>query len=180
MTPEDEFIRQLEHYFFESEPMSEHSREIVKTLLKTYGDALPKPPAMMLREKTMYKRLVKELAICDTNERLVKVEDIFDIVIKITGVSRVDIIGECRKREYVSARHLCLFFIRNYFPEISLHDIGLMFGNKKGMDHTTVIHARKKIKDLLETGDYYFTQNVRAIEAQITSINSGNKLSKAV
>ncbi len=178
MTPEDEFIRQLEHYFFESEPMSEHSREIVKTLLKTYGDALPKTPAIVLREKTMYKRMLKQLEFCNSDERKITVEDIFDIVIKVTEISRENIVSKCRKREYVGARHLCLFFIRNYFPEISLKQIGEMFGN--GMDHTTVIHAREKIKDLLEIGDYYFTQNVRAIEAQITSINSENKLSKAV
>ena len=52
-----------------------------------------------------------------------------------------------RKRYVAEARQLAMYFCKQ-FTDHTLKEIGLRFG---GRDHSTVIHACKKIEDLMET-----------------------------
>jgi hypothetical protein len=52
-----------------------------------------------------------------------------------------------RKREKVEARQMCMLLLVEYTRE-SLKNIGELFGKR---DHTTVIHARETMKDLIKT-----------------------------
>jgi chromosomal replication initiator protein len=52
--------------------------------------------------------------------------------------------------------------------ELSTTDIGRAFG---GRDHTTVIHARDKIKKIIEK-DPFFLENVNKLTEQIRNVEN--------
>lgn len=78
-----------------------------------------------------------------------KMEDIIQIICEETGVSISAIRGKTRIRTVVLARHLISYYGK-ICTDLSLQQIGHAIGGK---DHTTVIHANRSIKDLIETED---------------------------
>ena len=73
--------------------------------------------------------------------------DIIDAISKCLGYSREDIEGHTRRQEVVKARDLIAFLLREY-GNISYSEIGRLLGNR---DHTTILHAYKKIKQRIKT-----------------------------
>lgn len=69
---------------------------------------------------------------------------IMRVVAEFYNVSVEDLIRKSRKKEYVNPRQIAMFIIRKEL-ETSLPMIGELFG---GRDHTTVIHAVEKVKNL--------------------------------
>src|SRR3954447_23135742 len=61
------------------------------------------------------------------------------------GLSIDDLCGASRSRVLVTGRHIAMYLCRE-LTELSLPKIGQQFG---GRDHTTVMHADKKIRQLL-------------------------------
>jgi len=59
------------------------------------------------------------------------------------GISIEDLCGPSRSRQLVTARQIAMFLCRE-LTELSLPAIGREFG---GRDHTTVMHAQKKVKE---------------------------------
>jgi chromosomal replication initiator protein len=57
--------------------------------------------------------------------------------------------GKCRKREYVMPRQIIMYLLVNY-TDMTYLNIGKLF-NK---DHTTVIHSKDTVKDLISVDDY--------------------------
>lgn len=71
-----------------------------------------------------------------------------------------DLCGSSRSRQLVTARQIAMYLCRE-LTDLSLPKIGQAFG---GRDHTTVMHADRKIRQLL--GER------RAIYNQVTEITS--------
>ena len=61
------------------------------------------------------------------------------------GVSLDDLTGASRSRELVYARQVAMYLCRE-LTDLSLPKIGQHFG---GRDHTTVMHAERKVRDLM-------------------------------
>jgi chromosomal replication initiator protein len=61
------------------------------------------------------------------------------------GVSLVDIRGDKRPQSIVLPRHVAMYLCRE-LTDLSLPKIGQAFG---GRDHTTVMHANRKIRELM-------------------------------
>lgn len=59
--------------------------------------------------------------------------------------------NKTRKREYVQPRQQAMFIIYRMFPKKSLQSIGNLFGK----DHTTVLHAKKTVNNLIDTDRKY-------------------------
>jgi chromosomal replication initiation ATPase DnaA len=66
-----------------------------------------------------------------------------------SDINRNDLIGRSRKREIVYARHL-LAYTMHRTGLFSLTDIGLKIG---GRDHSTIIHAKDVVLNLLSVKD---------------------------
>jgi len=62
-----------------------------------------------------------------------------------------------RKQEIIRAKQFSMYFIKKCFPKLTLTNIGLLFSSnfKKGMDHSSVIHAVRKIEGLVEFDNEY-------------------------
>lgn len=91
-----------------------------------------------------------------------QVEATIQAVCKYLKVKRSMVFVKTRKREVVYARQLCMWFIIKY-TRIKLVQIGEHFGGK---DHTTVIHSRNTIDDLLMV-DEVVRKHVQYLDDQL-------------
>jgi chromosomal replication initiator protein len=80
-----------------------------------------------------------------TDSRRVKIEDIQRVVSKHYNVSKQDLLSSRRTRSIVWPRHVAMYLSKTLTPR-SLPEIGRRFG---GRDHTTVLHAVRKIDALV-------------------------------
>ncbi|MGY5766101.1 chromosomal replication initiator protein DnaA [Brachybacterium sp. DNPG3] len=83
------------------------------------------------------------------------------------GLSVEEITGSGRSRRLVSARQIAMYLCRE-LTDMPLIRIGEEFG---GRDHTTVMHANKKISELMKERRAIFTQ-VTELTAKIKSSSS--------
>lgn len=79
-----------------------------------------------------------------SNEKIVTIEDIQKKVAERYNIKKADMSSNCRLRSVARPRQIAMYLSKQLTPK-SLQDIGLKFGKK---DHTTVIHAIKKIEEL--------------------------------
>ncbi len=88
---------------------------------------------------------LKESATEEQEE--LQVEDIINCVCKFYKISKGDLLGKKRNKEFVEPRHVCMYLISE------MMSLPLMvIGQKMKRDHASVVHARKKITDQLKEG----------------------------
>ena len=106
--------------------------------------------ASMLHEKPLNLELAKEaLAECVTSEKkeeIITTDSIIDAVCSYFKISRADLTGKKKNKEVVEPRQICAYLMTDLLS-IPLVSIGQAIG---GRDHTTVIHARDKIAELIK------------------------------
>ena len=78
--------------------------------------------------------------------RHIKIEDILKIVSRHYAVTRADIVSQRRHRSVVWPRQVGMYLAKQMTSR-SLPEIGRRFGDR---DHTTVLHAIRKIDRELE------------------------------
>lgn len=109
-----------------------------------------------------------EMGAPDRDDWLITSEQLFFIIEQVTSITEPEIKEYSRKQEVVKARHLFSYFMSLY-SGLSLKAIGKKAG---GRDHTTVIHAKQTIRDLIDTKDTLTLRYIRDIKAAIMIINS--------
>jgi hypothetical protein len=90
--------------------------------------------------------LFKEAEAKDQPIRI-EIKDIQRAVSRHYGVSRSQLVGKLRTRVIVQPRQVAMYLCKLLIPR-SLSEIGRRFGDR---DHTTVLHAVRKIEELLRT-----------------------------
>ncbi len=70
------------------------------------------------------------------------VRDVQAAVARYFGVPPLDLNAGCRVARVILPRHIAMYLVRNLLPSLSFPQIGRRFG---GMDHTSVLHAVRKI-----------------------------------
>jgi chromosomal replication initiator protein len=76
------------------------------------------------------------------------------------GISMDDLQGQSRSRVLVTARQIAMYLCRE-LTDMSLPKIGQAFG---GRDHTTVMHAERKIRQLMAER--------RSVYSQVTELTN--------
>jgi chromosomal replication initiator protein len=94
--------------------------------------------------------------------RRVRIEDIQRIVARHFNVSKADLLSSRRTRTIVRPRQIAMYLAKMLTPR-SLPEIGRRFG---GRDHTTVLHAVRKIEELIE-GDSALADEIELLKRQI-------------
>jgi len=94
----------------------------------------------------------------------ITVQKIKNVVAQNYGISVKSIDSRLRMANIVKARHVAMFLTGEILKK-NYSEIGVAFGGK---DHTTVLHAFKKINDLLEK-DKIFKKTLTKIKKEITS-----------
>lgn len=88
-----------------------------------------------------------------SNQRLITPEYIIEVVAERYGIKVYDLKGRSRKKQYVIPRQVAMYLCRKLIPNITLCEIGEVFGGK---DHTTVLHSCERIEqELLKKGETY-------------------------
>jgi chromosomal replication initiator protein len=96
----------------------------------------------------------------------VRIEDIQRIVARHYNVSRQELVSNRRTRVIVKPRQIAMYLSKTLTPR-SFPEIGRRFG---GRDHTTVLHAVRKIEDLI-SGDTKLSHEVELLKRLINENN---------
>ena len=106
------------------------------------------------------KRAVK------TDNHPLTVDDILERVCRHFNVTTQQVMSRSRKRDYVSARQMSMYFAQKY-TKMPASRIGQLIG---GRDHSTVIHSCTAIEQRLKVD--------KAFVAEVTSIENSFKLKR--
>ncbi len=109
----------------------------------------------------MAEREVRDL-IRPQEPKRVKIEDIQRIVARQYNVSRADLLSSRRTANVVRPRQVAMYLAKTLTLR-SLPEIGRRFG---GRDHTTVLHAVRKIENLVGT-DTMLADEVEVLKRQL-------------
>ena len=94
--------------------------------------------------------------------RRVRIEDIQRVVSRHYNVSKADLLSARRTRTIVMPRQIAMYLAKVLTPR-SLPEIGRRFG---GRDHTTVLHAVRKIEGMIE-GDKTLADEIELLKRMI-------------
>jgi chromosomal replication initiator protein len=78
----------------------------------------------------------------------VTIEDILRVVSRTLHVDENLIVGPNRTEHVALARHVCMYLAKSMIQGATLSYIATAFGKR---DHTTVLHADQKVKELIDT-----------------------------
>lgn len=92
-----------------------------------------------LSQEDRDRYLYKDVSTHDIN----RADIIKEVVSQVTGITELERVT--RKRETAEARQIAMFLISKY-TRLTLYQIGDLFGGK---DHATVVHAKRKITNLI-------------------------------
>jgi chromosomal replication initiator protein len=106
----------------------------------------------------MADEVIRDL-IRPADPRRIRVEDILRIVAKHYGVSRADLLSSRRTANVVRPRQIAMYLAKTLTLR-SLPEIGRRFG---GRDHTTVLHAVRKIEGLVQ-GDKGLAEEIEGLK----------------
>lgn len=97
----------------------------------------------------------------------VRIEDIQRIVARHYNVSRQELVSNRRTRVIVKPRQIAMYLSKTLTPR-SFPEIGRRFG---GRDHTTVLHAVRKIEELI-SGDTKLSHEIELLKRLINENNA--------
>ncbi|MDD5129779.1 MAG: chromosomal replication initiator protein DnaA [Candidatus Omnitrophica bacterium] len=124
--------------FFIAQLIKTNIRELEGALIRTIAySLLEEAPVTLQLTKEVLKDLLREPA------KLITIDFIQRCVVEEFGISLQDLKTKRRNKQVVFPRQIAMYLSRE-LTELSLPEIGELFGGK---DHTTVLHAYKKIKE---------------------------------
>lgn len=77
-------------------------------------------------------------------------QKIIDVICRLTGATKDQIIGQSKHRKIVYSRQLCMYLMAEFFPLMTLREIGREFDSR---DHSTVIHSKQTIRNTFQLND---------------------------
>ncbi len=96
--------------------------------------------------------------------RQITIDEIQRVVAEYYRVTVSEMLSKGRSRTVVQPRHVAMYLAK-VLTNYSLPEIGKSFG---GRDHTTVLHAYRKIRDAKEV-DVELAENIRNLQRMLTS-----------
>ena len=133
--------------------------------VRTLEASLAKLQFMSEHERRPIDLQMTKLALRDLPQEAsgqqVTIDEILRVVARSFHVEEAEIKGNSRIENIALARHACMYLARQVLPSMSLANIAQAFGRA---DHTTVIHAEKKIKDIMDKDEVFRVQILELLE----------------
>jgi chromosomal replication initiator protein len=143
-----------------AERLTESGRELEGAVTRLYATwQYMKTPITLDLVETIIRDLISGV-----EPRRIKIEDILRIISRHFGVSRADILSQRRHRSVVWPRQIGMYLAKQMTSR-SLPEIGRRFG---GRDHTTVLHAIRKI-DAELGGNARLKDEIEDLKKQLAS-----------
>jgi chromosomal replication initiator protein len=142
-----------------SERLTENGRELEGAINHLFANwQVTRAPATMETAEAVMRGLVQGI-----EPRRIKIEDILRIVSRHYAVTRADIVSQRRHRSVVWPRQIGMYLAKQLTSR-SLPEIGRRFGDR---DHTTVLHAIRKIDRELE-GNTRLRDELETLKSQLS------------
>ena len=142
-----------------SERLTENGRELEGAINHLFANwQVTRAPASMDTAEAVMRGLVQGI-----EPRRIKIEDILKIVSRHYAVTRADIVSQRRHRSVVWPRQIGMYLAKQLTSR-SLPEIGRRFGDR---DHTTVLHAIRKIDRELE-GNTRLRDEIETLKSQLS------------
>ncbi len=93
-------------------------------------------------------------SVSNETKEVMTTTNIINIVCNFYNISKNDLLGKKRNKEFVEPRQICMYLMTELLS-VPLMTIGQAMG---GRDHTTVIHARDKVAELIKTNSRIATE----------------------
>lgn len=135
---------------------------IIQVEKPAHGDCEP-DPIELVASHYVRDYLFVQSKLEQTPRNLIR--QVITMIAKAHNLRREDLEGPCRDGRVVLPRHIAMYLIRTH-ALASYPEIGRMFGNR---DHSTVIHAIRKIKKKT-AADQVFAQVLSGFELQAVDI----------
>ncbi len=133
--------------YYIAEGITSNIRVLEGALIKVIAySSLNKVPV----DKKVAQEVLKDI-IKTRKENVVTVDRIKNAVIDFFHLKSSDLISKKRSRSVALPRQIAMYLTRE-LTELSLPEIGLNFG---GRDHTTVLHACEKVRELMEKDEKF-------------------------
>lgn len=158
---------QQERYFIEDEviefiadKINSNIREMEGLLSKVhfFASLLGKKTATIEDAREAFKEKI------DSSRENLTIDSITDIVCDYFNIAKSDIVGKKKSKEIVEPRMIAVYLVSE-FLDVPLIATGKYFG---GRDHTTMIHARDKITELIKK-DENIRNKVTDLKSLITN-----------
>jgi chromosomal replication initiator protein len=142
---------------FIAENVTDNVRDLEGVLISllAHSTLSNKPIDLQLAEKVVSR-------IVSITPRVNTMEQIRQVVCDHFKLSIESISTKSRKLEVVQARQIAMYFSKR-LTKNSLSAIGTYIGQR---DHATVLHACKKVEDMMDT-DKFFRQSINEIEEKL-------------
>ena len=139
----EKYLVEPDVFQFIAERVDTNIREMEGFLSKVvfYANLIGKQIATLTDAKEALKNYL------ETSKEALSSDRIITAVSDYYNIAREDILGKKKTKEIVSARQVCIYLITELM-DLPLTAIGEVFG---GRDHTTIIHSRDKICELVKT-----------------------------
>ena len=142
-----------------SERLTENGRELEGAINHLFANwQVTRAPANMETAEAVMRGLVQGI-----EPKRIKIEDILRIVSRHYAVTRADIVSDRRHRSVVWPRQIGMYLAKQLTSR-SLPEIGRRFGDR---DHTTVLHAIRKIDRELE-GNTRLRDEIETLKSQLS------------
>lgn len=133
------------------------SQEVINYIAENYDTNIREMEGLLSKVHFYATLRLKDMADLDdvkealkdhitTNKQHLTYDVIIDCVCKYFSVDKVDLLGKKKHKEIVEPRQICMYIIYEML-DLPLTSISQVFGKR---DHTTVIHARDKITNLIK------------------------------
>lgn len=149
------FVVHEEVINFLADRLTESGRELDGAVNRIYANSQFTSEPITL---TAVEHIIRDL-MCSKEPRRIKIDDILRVISRHYGVSRGDILSERRNRSIVLPRQVGMYLAKRLTAR-SLPEIGRRFG---GRDHTTVLHAIRKIEKEL-SGNQTLREDLGVLE----------------
>lgn len=116
-----------------------------------------------LQERAYVMSIARRMAEEDAPPPPIAITIILKAVSQYFGVPREEICSQRRQKPIVRPRQIAMYLCREHTMR-SFPEIGRRIGNR---DHTTVLHAWRKIKMLVEDGDPDLIVDIKAIKREL-------------
>ena len=142
---------------FLAKKISSNVRELEGALrrLVAHSELVNRPINLQVAQQLLHDLL-------KVNDRRVTVEDIQKKVAEYFNIRFNDMVSVRRSRIVARPRQVAMYLSKTFTPK-SLPEIGKMFG---GRDHTTVMHAVKKVDELRDI-DSSFAEDVELLKRML-------------